>query len=203
MDKHKRSTWEICDQAGGVGHLGREHLELEKPVQLGQQPDIGPEDGVVHGGRARGEAEPLVLVPVQLQAGAAQKRRNGDLLAEHFARPGVEKVGRPHDGLGPPGGVVGTLGPADLVHDPVERPVGLDVNGGADALGGGVPDVLVDEIVAPHRLVRPEDARHHRPFEPWQIRHAPYVMVTVDDVLHAEVSRAERLCRRHSFPPSP
>jgi hypothetical protein len=75
-----------------------------------------------------------------------------------------------------------TLDPADLVHNPVERPVRLDVDSGIDALCGHVSHVLVDEIVATYGFVRPEDAGQHRPVEPGQIGHAPDVVVTVDDV---------------------
>ena len=202
VDKHEGRTREVLDQPGGVGHLGREHLQFEQPAQVGEQADVVPEDGVVHARRPRRVTETLVLVPVQLEPRAPHERRNSFLLAEHFAGAGAEQVGRANDGLGPTGGVVHALHPADLVHDPVERPVGLDVNGGLDAFSGNVPHVLVDEVVAPYGLVRPENPWHHRPLEPGHVGHAPDVVVTVDDVVHPELGRRERLCRPHLRPPS-
>ena len=67
---------------------------------------------------------------------------------------------------------------------PVLGPVGLDIDRFLDARAGDVGQELLDRIVAPDRLVGTEDARHHRPLQPWQIGLAPDVVMGVDDADH-------------------
>ena len=71
--------------------------------------------------------------------------------------------------LGPASLVADRLHPCDLVLEPGDRPVCLHVDGLNHTGTDDVVLVLGDRVVAPDRLIRPEDARLHRPAEPHEI----------------------------------
>ena len=85
------------------------------------------------------------------------------------------------DGVRPAGFIRHSLHPRDLVLEPVRRPVGLHVDRTRHPAVREVVEILVDEVVAPDRLVGTEDPRLHRPEQPREIGLAPDVVVRVDD----------------------
>ena len=136
VDQHER-------QVGVGGHealrrleLVREDLQLEDEAELGGQLcEVFVERTIRRPVGAGGEAKRLVFVPVQLQAGAAQQRRDRELrLVASSIASGLKRSAEPTIACGQPVRSCCSCTHATSSKRVLERPVGLHVDGLAEAL---------------------------------------------------------------------
>ena len=101
---------------------------------------------------------------------------------ERGREPVFGEIGKADNGVRETMLVGNCLHPGDFLDGARGRPVGLHVNRGDDAGIFDVVEIFADRVVAPDRLVGPENARHHGPVQPGLVRLAPNVMMGVDDI---------------------
>ena len=111
-----------------------------------------------------------------------------------------EQIDIADDAVRPAARVGHRLHPLDLVERAGGRPVGLYIDRARNAVRFGVGQIFADQVVAPQRLIGPEDARHHGPGEPRQIGLPPDVMMGVDDAGHAPLRSVLRRDQRPAEP---
>ena len=184
MLKDEDDFGSAAGEFGRTLHLAGENLKVESPTVICEPDDILLKLGVAGEVGLRREPVLRVGVPMQLHPHSAHAAIFSQAVAlrSHVID---EKVGIADDGLRKAGLVGGVLYVGDFFLEGVFCPIGLHVNRCGDAATGDVGEIFADRIVAPHRLVRAEDARLHRPVEPRQIGSPPNVVMSVDDCRHA------------------
>ena len=169
---------------GRARHLAGENLKVESPAVIGEPGDVALKCCVTGEVGLSRETVLRIGVPMQLHPQSAHAAIFGQTVALQ-AHVIDQKISIADDGLRKTGLVGGALHVGDFVLEGVLRPIGLHVNRCGDAAVGDVGEIFADRIVAPDRLVRAEDARLHRPVEPWQIGPPPDVVMGIDDRCHA------------------
>ena len=127
---------------------------------------------------------------MQLQPRAAHQGRDTSLFGEDLRAAIIHQVRRADDGVRPPGLVGHRLHPARFIDHAVGRPVRLHIDRLRDPCQFDIGAVLADRVVAPDRLIRAEDARHHHHEG---ARHRPIV----DAIASGDVEHACRVSREH------